>query len=274
MKKKRYQEGGEAEGISGTAGKTTTTGNKKPRTIDDMTFGQAFNAKRRELGEGKTFTWRGKKYTTDTKKPAAKSAAKVDDAPATGRSVAFEESRDVTPAREKSSAPKKKKTFLGALATRFGTAAQRKRGAEEGYKAGDIGKSIKAGLGTQRMREELADEYEGAQIAPMTMIGLAGGATGVGGRAALRYGARKLAERGAGRAAGTQGAGRAAKKRGESLAQRRIREAREAREARLDEKLASDMEGGFRRGGGVKKYNVGGKIDGIAKRGKTRGRII
>jgi len=121
MKKKRYQEGGEAEGISGTAGRMS--GNKKPRTIDDMSFGQAFKTKLDELGEGETFTWRGKKYTTDTKKPAAKSAAKADDAPATGRSTAFEESRAVTPASEKSSAPKKKKTFLGALASRFGTTA-------------------------------------------------------------------------------------------------------------------------------------------------------
>jgi hypothetical protein len=257
MKKKRYQEGGEAEGLSGTAGRMTTTKDVKPRTIDDMTFSQAFNAKRRELGEGKTFTWRGKKYTTDTKKPAAESAtkpaAKADDTPATGRSTAFEESRDVTPAREESSAPRKKKTFLGALAATSGTAAQRKRGAEEGYKAGDIGKSIKAGLGTQRMREELADEYEGAQIAPTALMGLAGGAAGMGGRAALRFGARKLAERRAGRQAAKDTADR---------------------EARLDERLAADMEGGFRRGGGVKKYNKGGKIDGVAKRGKTRCRII
>jgi hypothetical protein len=259
MKKKRYQEGGEAEGISGTAGRMR--GNKKPRSIDDMSFGQAFKTKLDELGEGEVFTWRGKKYTTDTKKPAAKSTAKADDTPATGRSTAFEESRDVTPASEKSSAPKKKKTFLGALASRFGTAGQRKRGAEEGYKPGDITKSLKAGLGTQRTREELADEYEGAQVPPTALMTAAGGAAGMGGRAALRYGARRLG-------------GGAAGRRGESLAQRRIREAREAREARLDEKLAADMEGGFRRGGGVKKYNKGGKIDGIAKRGKTRCRII
>jgi hypothetical protein len=254
MKKKRYQEGGEAEGISGTAGRMR--GNKKPRTTDDMTFGQAFSAARK-AGKS-TFMWRGDKFNTELKKSAAKSTAKADDTPATGRSVAFEESRAVTPASEKSSAPKKKKTFLGALASRFGTAGQRKRGAEEGYKPGDITKSLKAGLGTQRTREELADEYEGAKVAPTALMGIAGGAAGMGGRAALRYGARRLA-------------GGAAGRRGESLAQRRIRE---AREARLDEKLAADMEGGFRRGGGVKKYNKGGKIDGIAKRGHTRGRII
>ena len=213
MKKvKRYQEGGEAEGISGTAGRMTTTGNKKPRTIDDMSFGQAFNAKRLELGEGKTFTWRGKKYTTDTKKPAAKSAAKADDAPATGRSVAFEESRDVTPASEKSSAPKK--TITGALAATSGTAGQRKRGAEEGYKPGDFMRAIRARFGTQRTRDELADEFGSAE------------------------------------------------KRGESVAMRRIREAREKQES------------GKKHGGAIKAYRKGGSIDGCAKRGKTRGKFV
>jgi hypothetical protein len=53
---------------------------------------------------------------------------------------------------------------------------------------------------------------------------------------------------------------------------------REEAERRLDEKLASDMEGGFNKGGRVKKYAGGGAVssraDGIAKRGKTRCRII
>ena len=212
MKKmKRYQKGGEAEGVSGTAGKMTTTEAKKPRTIDDMTFGQAFNAKRRELGEGKIFTWRGKKYTTDTKKPAAKSAAKADDTPATGRSVAFEESRDVTPASKKSFAPKK--TISGALAATSGTAGQRKRGAEEGYKPGDFMRALKARFGTQRMRDELAEEF------------------------------------------GSKGG------RGESVAMRRIREANEERESRK------------KKGGAIKAYRKGGRIDGCAMRGKTRGRM-
>ena len=41
-------------------------------TIDDMSFSKAFRLKRKELGEGKTFTWRGDKYTTSIKKPEAK----------------------------------------------------------------------------------------------------------------------------------------------------------------------------------------------------------
>ena len=67
---KRYQEGGEAEGLSGTAGKEGV--NKKPRSPDDMSFSQAFRAARK--GGKSAFMWRGKEYTTETKeeKEAAK----------------------------------------------------------------------------------------------------------------------------------------------------------------------------------------------------------
>lgn len=68
---------------------------------------------------------------------------------------------------------------------------------------------------------------------------------------------------------------------GEAAAARRAaspKRKREEAERRLDEKLASDMEGGFNKGGRVKKYAGGGAVssraDGIAKRGKTRCRII
>jgi len=73
---KRYQEGGEAEGISGTAGRTSTTEDKKPRTTDDMTFGQAFRAARKEGKD--TFMWRGKKYTTETKEEKDRKKADKD----------------------------------------------------------------------------------------------------------------------------------------------------------------------------------------------------
>ena len=56
------------------------------------------------------------------------------------------------------------------------------------------------------------------------------------------------------------------------------RRLRERAERMLDEKLAADMAGGFNKGGRVKKYAGGGSVssraDGIAKRGKTRCRII
>jgi len=32
---------------------------------DDMSFGKAFSAARKEKGAGKTFTWKGNSYTTD-----------------------------------------------------------------------------------------------------------------------------------------------------------------------------------------------------------------
>lgn len=42
----------------------------------------------------------------------------------------------------------------------------------------------------------------------------------------------------------------------------------------LDEKLASDMAGGYRRGGSVKVSSASKRADGIAQRGKTRGRYV
>lgn len=37
---------------------------------DDMSFSKAFAAARKEMGAGKTFSWKGKKYTTDLKEEA------------------------------------------------------------------------------------------------------------------------------------------------------------------------------------------------------------
>ena len=39
---------------------------------DEMSFGKAFADARREMGAGKTFTWRGSKYTTDLAEEASK----------------------------------------------------------------------------------------------------------------------------------------------------------------------------------------------------------
>ena len=47
-------------------------------SIDDLSFKEAFKRKRKELGEGKTFTWRGDTYTTAYKKPEAKVESKPD----------------------------------------------------------------------------------------------------------------------------------------------------------------------------------------------------
>ena len=69
---------------------------------------------------------------------------------------------------------------------------------------------------------------------------------------------------------------------GESAAASRAKsQARKRAEEMLDEKLAADMAGGFRKGGRIKKYAGGGSVssasrraDGIARKGKTRGKFV
>ena len=46
---------------------------------DDMSFSKAFAAARKEMGKGKTFTWKGKSYTTDLKEEAAAKKSKKKD---------------------------------------------------------------------------------------------------------------------------------------------------------------------------------------------------
>jgi len=38
---------------------------------DDMSFSKAFAAARKEMGKGKTFTWKGKSYSTNLKEEEA-----------------------------------------------------------------------------------------------------------------------------------------------------------------------------------------------------------
>lgn len=78
---KKYDEGGEVEGISGTAGRSGPERGAGQRTSDDMTFSQAFRAARN--ADKNTFMWRGNKYTTETKeeKAAREEAAKERDEP-------------------------------------------------------------------------------------------------------------------------------------------------------------------------------------------------
>jgi hypothetical protein len=51
------------------ADKPTVT-EKPAESLDKMTFAKAFRAKLNELGEGRTFMWRGKSYSTDLAKPS------------------------------------------------------------------------------------------------------------------------------------------------------------------------------------------------------------
>ena len=72
-RRRRFAEGDlvEEEGLGVFSPDSASYARRAPqnRTIDDMSFSEAFRLKRKELGEGKTFTWRGEKYTTSTKKP-------------------------------------------------------------------------------------------------------------------------------------------------------------------------------------------------------------
>lgn len=59
--------------IPKTETKTQSDPSKSSNPAPEKTFGQAFAEARK--GGGKTFTWRGKSYTTETKEEAAKKAA-------------------------------------------------------------------------------------------------------------------------------------------------------------------------------------------------------
>lgn len=48
---------------------------------DDMSFSKAFAAARKEMGKGKTFTWKGKSYTTNLKEEEAPKKKKSDSVP-------------------------------------------------------------------------------------------------------------------------------------------------------------------------------------------------
>lgn len=62
---------------------------------DDMSFGKAFAAARKEKGAGKTFSWRGNSYTTDYKEEKPKGSTSRSSAPSAppARPTAERESR-------------------------------------------------------------------------------------------------------------------------------------------------------------------------------------
>ena len=127
-------------------------------STDDLSFKDAFSMARK--GGDKSFTWRGKKYTTDVagdKKPAAsvtkETTVEVSSAPRRA---------NLAPRGANSpTVPVPKKSISGAIAARMGTMAQRERGAKEGYKPGDIGRAFAARFGTMGQRERgKAEGYE------------------------------------------------------------------------------------------------------------------
>ena len=104
-------------------------------------------------------------------------------------------------------------------------------------------------------------------------------AGGVAGAGALAYGAKKLKDLFTRR--GMERAGKKLADEGipsdeaREAARKAAKEAREKakREKEYDERLASDMGGGYKRGGSVKS-SASRRADGIAQRGKTRGKYI
>ena len=100
-RRRRFAEGDLVEeGLGAFDSDTASYARRAPqnRTIDDMSFSEAFRLKRKELGEGKTFTWRGEKYTTSTKKPEAK----VESKPATTKPAPKAVTKPLTPKQEES----------------------------------------------------------------------------------------------------------------------------------------------------------------------------
>ena len=76
---------------------------------DDMSFSKAFAAARKEMGKGKTFTWKGKSYTTDLKEEAAAKKPKKKDSviappprPTTGTLIGGEPIKEMEPSSTKS----------------------------------------------------------------------------------------------------------------------------------------------------------------------------
>lgn len=102
-------------------------------------------------------------------------------------------------------------------------------------------------------------------------VGAAGAALGYGAKKLKDYFTRRGMER-AGKKLAEEGIpSDAARKAAREAAQKAREKAK--REKEYDERLSSDMAGGFKRGGAVKS-SASRRADGIAQRGKTKGRYI
>jgi hypothetical protein len=198
-----------------------------------VSFGEAFKSARKQGLD--EFTWRGKKYTTEMKEEKSDSKA---DKP----SVRKVSTKEFIENYEKSPA-----------SGRMRQEAYYKANPEPGLKAVD---------------EEMFSP--GVKIA---------GAAGAG--AALGYGAKKLKDflsrkgmERAGKKLAEEGVpSDAARKAARESAKERRASSPARREREYDERLSSDMAGGYKRGGSVKS-SASRRADGIASRGKTRGKFV
>lgn len=120
-RRRRFAEGDLVEeGLGVFNPDTASSAHRAPknRTIDDMSFSEAFAAKRKELGEGKTFSWRGNKYTTSTKKPKTeaelpKAAPSTPRAKAETKATAKAVTKPISPKQEESLGRRIGEGFLG-----------------------------------------------------------------------------------------------------------------------------------------------------------------
>lgn len=199
------------------------------KSIDAMSFDDAFKKKRRELGPGKTFTWQGEKYTTDRKDdpmddltPRGNLPSSEDDVTEGGPTQRNSPRR--TPKRKGVSLPSDRATGYRSQVEETGMTPDERSDAVGKFALGAASLlpagRVARGLQTARRRYNIGRNYEGMSE---------------GDRRRWYFNA-----------------------------------AREAREV-----------DGMRSGGRVKKYASGGSVssaskraDGIAVKGKTRGKFV
>jgi hypothetical protein len=245
MKRKKFAMGGPTDyASSGSAGGTK-----------DMSFGEAFKAARAVAKrEGRDpdeeiFTWKGKKYTAeraDSKKAEAEETG-TRGGPST-RGGPRTPTINVTAKRDRLKLPSDRATGYRSQVEETGMSPEERMNAVRDLAIGTAATVLPA-----------ARVARGAAAAMKAKDA----ASNMAGRVLARKGIPSYSER---YAAGERAAARRATARAER---------------KLDEKLASDMEGGFKRGGSVKRYASGGSVssaskraDGIAKKGKTRGKYV
>ena len=241
MKRKKFAMGGPTDyASSGSAGGTK-----------DMSFGEAFKAARAVAKrEGRDpdeeiFTWKGKKYTAeraDSKKAETKAEAEetgTRGGPST-RGGPRTPTVNVTAKRDRLKLPSDRATGYRSQVEETGMSPEERMNAVRDLAIGTAATVLPA-----------ARVARGAAAAMKAKDA----ASNMAGRVLARKGIPSYSER---YAAGERAAARRATARAER---------------KLDEKLASDMEGGFKRGGSVKS-SASRRADGIAKKGKTRGKYV
>ena len=207
--------------------------------VDNLSFGKAFRQKLDELGEGKTFTYKGKSYSTNMAKPS---------------SSYRDEGRNRPQASAEAKSTPSDMTNSGAVTGRTDRAAKNAPSAEQ----------------KERNAENFAEVTQG--IAALTPVGRGVRALGSMGKAATEAASASRAGRAAARAAeeeigvGASGGTRAAVAKtqppvtptvNKSLRETQNRIIREGKEKNAFEERAMDTmrgEGGLKKGGKVTKH--------------------